>query len=130
LQGLATGLAALPDALELAFATGTDAPLLTPNWITRLTELIGPDDLAIPFVASQFHPLAAVYRRAGVIAAIERMLAAEHLRLLDLVDSVRTRAVTADELRDVDPDLATLRNVNTPEDYRAALAAAGLIDPA
>ena len=31
---------------------------------------------------------------------------------------------------DVDPDLLTLRNVNTPEDYQAALREARLADPA
>jgi molybdopterin-guanine dinucleotide biosynthesis protein A len=46
--------------------------------------------------------------------------------LIDLAAVLTTRVVTADELRDIDPDLTTLRNVNTPEDYRAALADAGL----
>jgi molybdopterin-guanine dinucleotide biosynthesis protein A len=32
-----------------------------------------------------------------------------------------TRVVSADELRDVDADFKTLRNLNTPEDYEAAL---------
>jgi molybdopterin-guanine dinucleotide biosynthesis protein A len=125
LQGLSTGLAALPDSVELIFATGTDSPLLKPAWITRLVDLIGDHDLAIPFVAGFHHPLSAVYRRAATIPAIDRLLAADRLRATDLVELLHTRIVTADELREVDPDLATLRNINTPEDYQAALAAAG-----
>src|SRR5689334_21043921 len=39
LQGLAAGLAALPDSLELVYATATDVPFLEPRWITRLAEL-------------------------------------------------------------------------------------------
>ena len=53
------------------------------------------------------------------------MLAANQLRVLDLLDRVRTRRVLPDELRDVDPELQSLRNLNTPTDYQAALAAAG-----
>jgi molybdopterin-guanine dinucleotide biosynthesis protein A len=125
LAGLATGLAALPASVDLVFAVGTDAPFLKPAWITRLVELIGENDLAIPHVNGIHHPLAAVYRRATVLPAIERLIAAGRSALVDLVETVRTRLVTADELRDVDPDLATLRNLNIPDDYQAALAEAG-----
>src|SRR5918993_6043797 len=41
LQGLAAGLAALPESVKLAYATATDVPLLRPAWIARLVELIG-----------------------------------------------------------------------------------------
>jgi molybdenum cofactor guanylyltransferase len=121
LEGLATGLAALPASVEFVFAIGADSPLLKPAWITRLMELIGDNDLAIPYVDGFHHPLAAVYRRATVLPAIERLTTNGRSALVDLVGAVRTRLVTADELRDVDPELATLRNLNTPEDYQAAL---------
>jgi molybdenum cofactor guanylyltransferase len=125
LQGLATGLAALDQSVELVFAVGTDVPLLKPAWFKRLVELIGDCDLAIPLVEGYRHPLAALYRPAAVLPEIGRLLAANRLRAADLADHVRSRFVTADELRDVDPDFNTLRNVNTPADYRAALAASG-----
>jgi molybdopterin-guanine dinucleotide biosynthesis protein A len=38
-----------------------------------------------------------------------------------LFDAVPTRVVTVGELVDVDPTFQTLRNLNTPEDYEAAL---------
>jgi len=47
-----------------------------------------------------------------------------------LYERVKTRLVTADELREVDPALATLRNINRPEDYLAALVEAGFAAPA
>jgi len=40
-----------------------------------------------------------------------------------LFDAVPTRIIEAHELADVDPDLESLRNLNTPDDYRRALAA-------
>jgi molybdopterin-guanine dinucleotide biosynthesis protein A len=48
------------------------------------------------------------------------------LRPFFLLERARAREVDIDELRAVDPELASLRNTNTPEDYAAALHDAGL----
>jgi molybdopterin-guanine dinucleotide biosynthesis protein A len=130
LAGLAAGLAALPESTQLVFAIGGDSPLIRPAWITRLAELIGPADLAIPAINDIHQPLAAVYRRRALLPAVERLLQSGRSALVDLVPLLQTRAVAAEELCDIDPALATLRNINTAEDYCAALAAAGLIEDA
>jgi molybdopterin-guanine dinucleotide biosynthesis protein A len=130
LVGLAAGLAALPDSADLVFAIGGDSPLIRSAWITRLVELIGSADLAIPAIDGVHQPLAAVYRRRALVPAIERLSRAGRSALVDLVPLLQTRIVGTEELCDIDPDLATLRNVNTPEEYRAALAEAGLPDDA
>lgn len=126
LQGLAAGLCALPDSSEFAYVTGTDAPFLAPDWIGCLAALIGNHDLAIPFIAGNLQPLAALYRRCAALPAAQRQLEANQLSLLSLCDVVRTRIVVDDELRRVDPRLRTVFNVNSPEDYHAALRDAGL----
>jgi len=128
LQGLSAGLAALPETIELAYATATDVPFFKPEWITRLAELIGDNDLAIPYAEGRHHPLAALYRVKPVRPVIERLLAEDRLRPLFLMESVKTRVVTPEELRAADPTLGTLRNVNTPEDYAQALNEAGLAE--
>ena len=53
--------------------------------------------------------------------AVARLLAENRLRPFFLFEAVRTRVVEAAELADVDPTFETLRNLNTPEDYEAAL---------
>jgi len=125
LQGLAAGLNALPDTVELVYATATDVPFLEPRWITRLIELIDGYDLAIPFMGDYYHPLAALYRRSAVLPAIEGLLLADRLRPVFLVEAVKTRVVHDAELSTVDPELQTLRNLNFPEDYERALLDAG-----
>jgi len=132
LQGLAAGLAALPDEVELAYATATDVPFLQPAWIDRLVALIGDHDLAIPRCDGFLHPLAALYRRASVLPACDSLLRSGRLRPVFLIDVLRARIVSADELRCKDPELLTLRNLNTPEDYQSALTMAGheVPDPA
>jgi len=125
LEGIAGGLAALPPDCEAAYATGCDVPFLEPRFVRRVLELLGDDDVAVPRTEGFYHPLAAVYRRS-VLPHVERLLADDRLRAADLFDLVPTREVSAAELSEVDPKLATLRNLNLPEEYQAALAEAGL----
>ena len=121
LQGLLAGLTALPKATELAYASATDVPFLVPAWVTRLAELIGDADLAIPHTHGFYHPLAALYRRCSVMPAVERLLGSDRLSPVSLIETVKTRVVTVEELQSVDPVLGTLRNLNTPAEYRQAL---------
>jgi len=125
LQGLAAGLGALSDTVELVYATATDVPFLEPRWITLLVEMIDGFDLAIPFMGEYYHPLAALYRRRVVLPAVEGLLRADRLRPVFLVEAVKTRVVLEADLRSVDPELKTLRNLNFPEDYARALLDAG-----
>ncbi len=127
LQGIAAGLDAMPETTVFAYATATDVPFLVPAWIDRLMELIGDDDLAIPEADGYLHPLAALYRRATVGPAVRALLDADRLRPVFLREAVKTRVVGVDEIRVVDPDLATLRNLNTPDDYLSALALGGFM---
>jgi len=43
-----------------------------------------------------------------------------------MAETLRTRRVLPAEMMQVDPQLLTLKNLNTPEDYKKALAVAGL----
>jgi molybdopterin-guanine dinucleotide biosynthesis protein A len=125
LQGLLAGLTAQDESVELVYATATDVPFLEPAWIVRLVELIGENDLAIPWCDGYHHPLAALYRRATVLPAVAALLRSGRFRPVFLMESLSARLVTVDQLSDVDPQLQTLRNLNNPEDYLAALRQAG-----
>jgi molybdenum cofactor guanylyltransferase len=129
LEGMLAGLSAVADESAAAFVTSCDVPLLVPAFVDRMASLLGDCDVAVPFIDGFHHPLSAFYRPT-VIPHVEALLAADRLRPVYLYDCVPTRLVTADELRDVDPTLASLRNVNRPEDYLAALAEAGFAAPA
>jgi molybdenum cofactor guanylyltransferase len=124
LEGLRAGLKALPDSVDLAYVTSCDVPLLVPGFVTRMIELLGGDDIAVMEVDGFPHPLSAVYRR-GTLPRIESLLAQDKLRPVFLFNAVRTRRVRPEEMTSVDPQLRTLRNLNTRDDYLAALADAG-----
>ncbi len=124
LQGLAAGLTALTGQVDAAYVSSCDVPLLQPAFVRRLIELLDDAAICVPRVGDLYHPLAAVYR-IDVLQQIERLLREDRLRTTLLLENVPTRIVTADELRDADPDLWSLRNVNTPEEYEAALQELG-----
>jgi molybdenum cofactor guanylyltransferase len=128
LEGIAVGLAALGSESEIAFVTACDAPLLRPVLVRRLLDLAEGHDLVVPHVDGYDHPLSAVYR-TNVLPHVDRLLAAGRLRPVYLFDLVRTRRVTAEEIVDLDPELESLLNLNTPADYVAALARAGIERP-
>ena len=125
LEGLRAGLKALPDSVDIAYVTSCDVPLLVPAFVERMIALLGDDDIAVMEVDGFPHPLSAVYRR-DTLPHVEALLAKDRLRPVFLFDAVRTRRVQTAEMTAVDPQLQTLRNLNTREDYLAALAEAGL----
>ncbi len=125
LEGLRAGLKALPESVEAAYVTSCDVPMLAPAFVTRMLELLGDDDIAVMDIDGFPHPLSAIYRRA-TLPQVEALLAQDRLRPVFLFDAVRTRRVSPEEMLSVDPELRTLRNLNTPEDYSKALADAGL----
>ncbi len=135
LQGLAAGLAALRGRAEVAYLSACDAPFLTAAFVRRVVELLascapsgarsgetriltdsGSPLVAVPRVGGYFHPLAATYRLSATDTVLS-LLAADRLRPAFLFDAVPTRVIGPHEL----PDLDSLRNLNTPEDYESAL---------
>lgn len=124
LEGIASGLRTAGDHCEIAFVTGCDLPLLTPAFLRRMIELSAGFDVCLPYVNGRPEPLAAVYR-VSVLREIEELLRMDKLRPAHLLDRVHTRRVTAKELSAADPELSSLTNVNSPDEYRAALVRAG-----
>ena len=120
LEGLRAGLKALPESVEAAYVTSCDVPLLVPAFVERMIELLGDHDIAVMEIDGFAHPLSAVYRRT-TLPHVESLLANDRLRPVFLFDAVRTRRVQPAEMTVVDPELRTLRNLNTHEDYLAAL---------
>lgn len=128
LEGLITGLAklrSLHPEITHVYATSCDVPLLRRQWPLALLERIGDSQVAVPYDDQFHHPLAAVYR-TDVLPALEQLSDHDELRPRRLFDVVRTVRVHVNELRSIDPELDTLKNLNTPDDYLAALRRQGL----
>ena len=124
LEGLRAGLKALPEHVDAAYVTSCDVPLLVPGFVRQMLDLASSYDVAVMEIDGFTHPLSAVYRRS-TLAHVEDLLAKDRLRPAFLFDAVKTRRVRPEEMT-ADPDLRTLRNLNTREDYERALIEAGL----
>jgi molybdopterin-guanine dinucleotide biosynthesis protein A len=126
LQGLAAGLAAVGDRAVAAYVSSTDVPLLHPRFIRRvLAAFDGDVDVVLPNAGGFRHPLAAVYR-VTLVDAVEHLIAEDRMRPAFLFEQCRVRRLDAAALLEdpalaaLDPDLASVLNLNEPGDYDAA----------
>lgn len=124
LEGLFAGLTAVAAQADAAYVTSCDVPLLNPAFVRKLVGMLDEFEIVVPRDERFHHPLAAVYR-TSIVGRIADLLEADRLRPVFLFDVAKTREVSTDLLRDADPELRSLRNLNEPQDYLAALAEAG-----
>jgi molybdopterin-guanine dinucleotide biosynthesis protein A len=125
LLAVAAALALVETPLTIVLAC--DMPLLRPAVVRRLISLIGEADAAVPSVEGHWMTTCAVVRTARAIPAAAALAGAGERSLRALVNRLDTRTVSASAFRDVDPTLLSFVGCNTPEEYRRALAVAGLL---
>ena len=125
LEGLAAGLSALEGKAQGAYASSCDVPLLKAEFIARMLDELGAHDLAMPRDGKYHHPLAAVYR-TRLVQTVRSLVSEGQMRPVFLLDRADGITVDVEKLRDVDPDLDSLKNANTPEDYQRVLEKSGL----
>jgi molybdopterin-guanine dinucleotide biosynthesis protein A len=138
LPALIAGLNQLPEIVEAAFVTGCDAPLLKPalvewlfkRWAAAQSDVV-PEEKRFVVVAPadglHLHPLCAVY---GAACRVGLAAEAAYSGCRSLRGALNSTAITklcvpVDELRAVDPELESLINCNTPQEYEAALRRCG-----
>jgi molybdenum cofactor guanylyltransferase len=117
--GICYGLRAA--AGEVSFVTACDTAFLSSRLISHLLSQISEHDVVVPHWQGRLQPLHAVYRR-GVLPLLEGQLARGELRPVFLFDKVRTRRIDEAEIRLFDPEGSSFFNMNTREDYAAALS--------
>jgi len=120
LAGLAAGLSALSQQAEAAYTSSCDVPFLKPAFVRKMIEVLGDHEIAMPRQDQYHHPLAAVYRTC-IEDRVRQLLAQERMRPVYLLDECDAQVVDVEELRCVDSQLSSLRNINTREEYEAAL---------
>lgn len=122
LEGLAAGLAAARGTA--AFCTSCDVPFLRGAYMARMFEALGDAASAQAVVDGMAQPLLAVYR-TSLAPKAARLVREGRRRVIFLSEGEKVNLVREAEVRDSDPDLRSFRNLNTPEEYAAALREAG-----
>ena len=118
LAGIHAGL--LVARSPLVWVVGCDLPDVDPGLAALLCGLAGDVDAVVPRIDSEPQGVCAVYDRA-LAPRIDGLLAAGERRVKMLLGASNVRYVTPGELRAVDPELRSFRNINTPAEYRAWL---------
>lgn len=116
-----TGIhAALVNArADFGFVVPCDTPFLKPAVIRLLLDALEPElDVVVPLMEDHYQPLCAIYSKR-CLPLIEEMLDNGDYKILNLYERVRTKTLSAERIRAVDPRLLSFLNVNTPEAHRA-----------
>ena len=123
LAGIAQALTFLETTVAgpaAAFVTSCDVPLLKPELIRVLRNQLTEEFDAVVVRDSDYaYPLCAIYRTT-VAATASRLIATGQRRAAALPENLRTCWLPLDAIRNVDPDLESFMNCNTPEDYERA----------
>lgn len=119
LGGLYTGLffASHPRV----FAIGCDMPFLNPKVIKRLAETGPQADVVMPRLATGLQPMHAVYSKA-CLPHLERMAKEQRLKVQNLAEiaGLTVKLVPEKDFLDLDPQLLSFFNINTPADLEFA----------
>lgn len=125
LAAIAQGLETLSRCADAVFVTGCDTPLLSTSVINFQFDRLAGFDCVVPQDSTRLYPLCAVYKSS----ILPEIRAFKGRSLHEFISILNARMIPCEELHAVDPELHSLRNVNTRHDYLAALAAAGLSTP-
>jgi molybdopterin-guanine dinucleotide biosynthesis protein A len=102
------------------FVTSCDVAFINPALISHLLSQISNYDVVVPCWRGRLQPLFAVYRKS-VLPLLKKQLDGAELRLVSFYEKVRIRKINEEEIRRFDPEGLSFFNMNTPEDYQAAL---------
>jgi molybdenum cofactor guanylyltransferase len=128
MQGVAAGLGAIGARAPVAFVSATDVPLLHPAFVRRVLMAVTAEvDVALPEIHGFHQPLSAAYR-TSLAPVAEALVAADRLKPGQLFERCRVCRLDDVAMRSdptlgaLDPELASVRNVNEPGDYAEAHA--------
>jgi len=114
LGGLDTALAEARHAILATVAC--DMPFVSGALLAHMAALSADVDAVVPRTHSGSHPLCAVYTRA-CRSAVARCLSSRRLAMKDLLDEIRVRWVTEEELDGFGNHDRLLANINTAKEY-------------
>ncbi|WDN88107.1 molybdenum cofactor guanylyltransferase [Desulfosarcina sp. BuS5] len=103
-----------------AFITACDVPFLEKELVGALVNSIGTGiDAVIPQTSKGVEPLCSVYS-TNCIKPVEQQIQRQQFQIQRLYGKIRTKYIPESALREIDPDLRSFCNINTPEDFAMA----------
>jgi molybdopterin-guanine dinucleotide biosynthesis protein A len=102
------------------WVVAVDLPDVQPAIVRLLREMSAGYDAVVPRIGGEPQGVCALYQR-NLASRIDALLNAGERSVKSLLAASTIRYVAPDELRAVDPQLRSFRNINTPADYEAWL---------
>jgi len=99
-----------------------DTPLISTQILQFLLDMCTNRSAAIPrWTSGYIEPLQAVYHTKSALTAAKTALAQGNMNMRSMIDNLRgVRYVSTMVLEQLEPDLLTFFNVNTPQDLKKA----------
>jgi len=120
LAGMAAGFDALFGRCDAALVAACDHALLSSAFVRRMIDLLTDHDAVVPEQGGWLFPTVALYR-LKTRALLGAQLAAGELRAQEFAARCEVRRATAADFADIDRNLDSLRNINTPDDFSEIL---------
>ncbi len=111
LVGIYSGLCAA--RTDLTFVVACDMPFVKPRLVRHLLSLAAEVDAAVPIVNGYYEPLCTAYRKSA-IPVIQESLDLGTLKVTGIYEHLRVREVSEHIVRQIDPELSSFVNLNTP----------------
>lgn len=127
LAGLLSGMERLLETADAVFVTPGDHFGLQKAFINRLKERLADNTAVVVRYSGTVFPLLGIYR-TRLAPELRRLITSGERAAWRFAESVGAVALPAEEFRDVDAELASLRNANSPEDFQEFGVAARAID--
>jgi molybdenum cofactor guanylyltransferase len=118
LPGLHTALQAARGDTVLVLAC--DLPFVNRLLLEHMIEQSDNADVVVPRWEGTYQTLHAVYNRKRALRAVEQALADGERRMISFYPQLRVHTVTAETIREIDPQGRSFFNVNTPEELEEA----------
>lgn len=125
LEGIRASLEFLESRCEYAFVTACDVPHINTAVIDCLQHNIGDAEAVIPFHEARLFGMTSLLKTSAH-GKIMELIQAKRLRVSYLADALQCVRLPVESLKQVDPQLLSLTNINTPDDYFRFLDDQGL----
>jgi len=103
---------------DSCFVAACDMPFLNENLIRYMMENVGRDWIYTIKRDDRFEPLHTIYNKR-CIKTVKEMLLSDNLKVSPLFSELKAKVAPIEEVRRIDPDLKSLKNINTKEDLEA-----------
>lgn len=118
LAGLVAGLQGTP--APWLFAVACDMPFISPALIVHLADQRRDCQAVVPMVGGYPQPLAAFYARSCLDEARQLLNGSGKHSLRALLQGLRVHYVNESEMLEIDPQLRSFFDLDTPQDYQTA----------